>query len=122
MSSESIGATSDTVANTLADMTSTGGNARLNYNLSVDQAGLYNVTLRVSGVAGQITLLNGSTVLSTVNMPASSYTDLSTQIFLPAGFDSRTLQFQHSWEALNYLDLAAVPEPGTVLLLAGGML
>jgi hypothetical protein len=122
MANESIGLTGDTLPGILADMTSTAPDAQLNYNLYAAQAGLYDVDLRVAGAAGNIELLNGTTPLNTVYMTGGTYGDVDTQIYLNAGYDSLTVEFQNTGQVINDLDFTAVPEPTIgFTLLTGAM-
>ncbi|MDB5324715.1 MAG: hypothetical protein JWM57_284 [Phycisphaerales bacterium] len=116
----SIGVTGDVGADSLADMTASAANAKLNYNLFVEQAGLYEVKLRVSGEFGNLTLLDGATPLSTISMTAGAFRTVVTQVYLNAGYDTLTLQLQRSGQVVNYLEFTAVPEPATGLLFITG--
>ena len=119
MANAAIAATTDVGADSLADMTASAGNAQLNYNLFVENAGLYNVKLRVAGGAGLITLLDGTTTLGTALATAGGFQTLSTQIRLDAGYESLTLRLQRSGQTINYIEFAAVPEPSVAGLLLG---
>jgi hypothetical protein len=118
----SISLTGDTTPGIYCDMTSTTANALLNYDIYVAQAGTFDVGLRDAGTAGNMKLLDGATLLSTVFAPGGAYNTLSTEINLPAGYDSLTLQLQNSGQVVNYLDFSPVPEPGACLsMIAGGL-
>ena len=113
----SIGLTGDTTPGIYCDMTSTTANALLNYDIYVAQAGTFDVGLRDAGVAGNIRLLDGATLLSTVSAPGGAYNTLSTEIYLPAGYDSLTVQMQNSGQVIDYLNFTPVPEPAPCLLM-----
>jgi hypothetical protein len=118
----SISITGDTTPGIYCDMTSTTANALLNYDIYVAQAGTFDVGLRDAGNAGNMELLDGATLLSTVFAPGGAYNTLSTEINLPAGYDSLTLQLQNSGQVIDYLNFASVPEPAScVLMFAGGL-
>jgi hypothetical protein len=110
-----IGATGDAAG--LADMVSSANGAQLNYNLFVDQPGLYEVSLRVAGEWGNVTLLDGTETLGSVWMEAGGWRTLVTQVQLDAGYESLSLQFQRPGQVINWLEFRSlvtpVPEPGT---------
>jgi len=119
--SESISLTSDPTPGIYADMTSTAANALLNYDIYVAQAGTFLVGLRNGGASGDIKLFDGATLLSTVIAPGGAYITLSTDINLPAGYDSLTVELQNSGQVIDSLNFTAVPEPACLSMIAGGL-
>jgi autotransporter-associated beta strand protein len=111
-SNATISATNDTNAFSFADMNASASNALVNYNLYVAQAGIYTVNFRVGGASGLFTLLDGSATFGSVNLAyTGTYQTLGTEVNLPAGYDSITLQMQNSGEAINYLQFGlSIPQ------------
>lgn len=92
----------------LAKMTTTKERGELKYNLYVERAGTFDVTLRVSGEPGQIQFGVAGRVAATVTNPGNGWQDLTTRIKLPAGAQTLRIRFAESGQTLNWIEFDQV--------------
>ncbi len=75
----------------IADMISTAASGTIDYNLQVDTAGTYSLGVRASNATGAISIYNGSTLLTTVNVTSTAWATYNTSLTLATG--TQTLHF-----------------------------
>lgn len=86
------------------DMTITGNGGWIDYNVQVDAAGTYGLTLRASGKDGlHIEILSGAAVLARVTSDQHAWQDCPTQVKLPAGAQTLRLRSTGKDTAINWL-------------------
>ncbi len=100
-----IAPTTDT--NGLADMVGAAANGSLDFNVQVDIAGNYPVSLRVAGTTGLIKIYKGATLLGTASVTQTSWSTVSTNIPLAAGLQTIRVVFGSNAQKLNWLDFLA---------------
>ena len=124
MTGVEIGTTGD--ADGLADLVSTRAGATLDYQLSVDAAGTYELSLRYAGEGGTVQVLDGTELLGTFAADAGAFRTLTLAVDLDAGLETLRLRFSRDGQVVNWLNFAEitpVPEPATLGLLGtGGLL
>ena len=104
-----IGATGD--ADGLADMVSTRGGGTIDYQLMVNDAGVYELTLRVAGERGTISVLDDGVAVGSVYANAGAFRTLTLQVPLAEGLRTLRLRFERSGQVINWVNFRAVPEP-----------
>ena len=112
MNQMSIAPTTDT--NGLADMIAAAAGASLNYNIQVDTAGSYPLNFRVSGATGLISVYEGGTLLGTANVPAASWSTVSTTVTLPAGTQTLEVVLSANGQHFNWMQFQTVNGPVAV--------
>ena len=103
----------------LADMVSTGAGATMDYQLFVDDAGTYELSLRYAGEGGTVQVLGDGALLGTFTAASGAFRTLSLEVPLEAGPETLTLRFSRNGQVVNWLDfglVAAVPEPASLAL------
>lgn len=102
-----ISATDD--ADGLADMAGTRGGAWLDYNIYAEQAGQYEVSLRMAGESGLVQLLDGEGSLhDSVFMTAGGWQTLTMEISLKSGYNRLRLNTVDFGQVVNWLEFEAV--------------
>jgi len=88
-----------------AHMASDAAGAWLDYNVQVDQAGPYQLQLRVIGKAGAINVLSGNTVIASARLQEAltTWTTLSVAASLGAGPQTLRLQFESPGQGINWI-------------------
>ena len=100
----------------LADMVSDRAGGTLDYNLFVEAAGTYALSLRVAGERGTISVFDDGVLVGSVLAQAGGWRTLSLAVPLDAGTETLRLRFGSAGQVVNWIDLraVAVPEPASL--------
>jgi hypothetical protein len=85
-------------------MTSTEGNATLDYNIQVDSEGTYDIALRVGGQPAKFDIIKNGTVLASVTSTQKDWQTLNTSITLPSGAQTIRIHTVASFQSINWIE------------------
>jgi Glycosyl hydrolase catalytic core len=91
----------------LLDLQTGDADATVDYNLQVDTAGSYDVTLHISGTPGKIDIMKGDQTLASVQPADKTWQDTTATIDLPEGPQTLRLHLGEKGQLIESLNFAA---------------
>ncbi len=95
-------------ADGFADMTTTQARGELSYNIYTESAGMYELTLRISGESGEIQLGVNKRIAAAVTPTQNGWQDVKARLRLKAGKQTLLVRFASEGQTLNWIEFVEV--------------